>query len=236
MEKKHVYNFHIKRTEFLKTHSIQLIHIWEHEWLERQEQVKNFLYSKLGLAKSIGARKCEFRPISNPEARAFCEANHIQGAPNIIELALGAFYEGELIMVTTWSPHHRQRHAEKILSRMCGKFGYHVAGGLSKMTKMAHEALKCPLKTWVHLTLSDGSYVKAGWTIVDKLAPDYFYQKGQKAFSKQSFKKDCIKRKHPEVYDPSKTEAQMMAEAGYGRVWDCGKITLTYGGKDETKP
>lgn len=231
-EKTQVRNYHLNKTQLAKENGITLLHIWEHEWLERREQVKNFLHSKLGKSQTIGARKCEFKVIDKKTCKLFCHDSHIQGAPALVDLALGAFHNNELIMVTAWAPHHRAGHPQKILNRMCAKFGFNVVGGLSKMTKMAHEHFKCELKTWTHLTLSDGSsYEKAGWTIVDSLDPDYFYSKGQKAYSKQSHKKDCIKVKYPTVYSPNKTEAEMCREAKLSRLWDCGKKTLTYNGK-----
>lgn len=227
-QKGFIYKYHIEKTKLFAQKGIQLIHIWEHEWLERKEQVKNFVYSKLRLSQSVGARKCEFKEVPTKDARVFCEQNHIQGPPAGIQYASGAYYNNELIMVATFSKHHRQRD-EIVLNRLCAKFGWHISGGLSKMSKLAAKHFGRDIKTWVHKTLSNAeSYVKSGWKIVDEVPPDYFYQKNQKAYSKQSFKKDNIKIKFPEVYDKNKTEKQMTVEIGLQRVWDCGKYTLIY--------
>jgi hypothetical protein len=63
-----------------------------------------------------------------------------------------------------------------------------------------------------------------GFALDETLNPDYSYVNGNKRISKQSCKKSSIAKKWPEIYSPEKTEAAMMKEVGYPRIWDCGKI------------
>lgn len=230
MSKKEAVNYHLSKTETANQEGFQLVHIWEHEWKTRRSQVENFLKGKLNLGKTIGARKCEFKIIGKDEASVFCEQNHIQGKPYLMVLAIGAYYNDELVTVCTFSYHHRDT-SQITLSRMCSKDGVHVAGALSKISKMAYNHFKKPIKTWVHRTLSNGkSYEKSGWVKIETIKPDYFYTKSGQVYSKQSYKKDSIKTKHPEVYSPNKTESEMCTEIGLMRVWDCGKYTYIYSG------
>ena len=71
-------------------------------------------------------------------------------------------------------------------------------------------------------------YEKLGFKIVSKLGPDYSYLNFRlhktKRLHKFGFGKNFIKNKFPEIYDKNKTEWEMMKEAGYDRIWDCGKI------------
>jgi hypothetical protein len=59
------------------------------------------------------------------------------------------------------------------------------------------------------------------------MKPDYTYyhQKSHnnKRLHKFGFGKISLKNKFPELYDDNKTEWQIMQEAGYDRIWDCGK-------------
>jgi group I intron endonuclease len=200
--------------------------IWKHEWLNRRKQVLNFLKPKLGLSTTIGARKCEFRPVDWTTARDFCEANHIQGAPQHSKLSLGAFYNNELVGLATFSSHHRNSN-EIVLSRLCFKDDISVAGALSKFSKIATKHFNTAIYTWVHKTLSDGqSYVKAGWEVVNVLAPDYFYVSSQdgSVVSKQSRQKRLVNT------PAGMTELEHATKDGFKRVYDCGKIKLVYSG------
>jgi hypothetical protein len=214
---------HINKTTFFKEKGIDIVHIWSSEWLNRKEQVKNFLHSKLGVGRRIGARKCEFRSMDLKEAYVFCNANHIQGAKTGSSLALGCYYDNELVGVATFGNHHRGK-AEIVLNRLCYKFGYNIMGALSKFSITAARHYKSNIFTWVHRTLSTGeSYVKAGWEILEVSKPDYFYVYGlNKVISKQSRMKAVVNT--PE----GMTEAEHAKLDKLNRVWDCGKIKLMY--------
>lgn len=217
-------SYHKHKSEYFSRLGINLIHIWEHEWRNRKNQVLNFIKPKLKLCQAIGARKCEFKSIDWPIAKAFCEDNHIQGAPQHSVLSIGAFHNNELLGLATFSKHHRNSK-DIVLSRLCFKDGWVVPGALSKISSMAVRYFKHDIYTWVHKTLSDGkSYEKAGWSYVSELAPDYFYitKNGSKIVPKQARQKRVVNT--PE----SMTELQHATEDELIRVYDCGKIKLKY--------
>ena len=217
-----VKKYHIDKTEFFANKGISVVHIWEHEWLYRKEQVKNFLLSKLKKAQSIGARKVDFRFVPKSEAAVFCEANHIQGFNTQTELSIGGYLNDELVVLGCFSKHHRGTK-EIVLNRFCGKYGLHVSGGLSKISKMAALHYQSPIYTWVHKTLSNGdSYKKSGWKFVGEVRPEYFYFKSNKIYSKQSRAKNKVKT------PPGMTEQEHAKLDGLRRVWDCGKIKLKF--------
>lgn len=215
--------YHLNKTNYFKELGINIIHIWEHEWRDSREQVCNFLRPKLKAAKTVGARKCEFKIVDVSVARDFCNKNHIQKAPNTISIAIGAYYQNNLVGVCTFSPHHRGL-PEIVLSRLCFESDIIVAGALSKFSKLAYEHFKQPIYTWVHLTLSDGaSYMKSGWEFVEQLPPDYFYTASNgKYVSKQSRRKRAVNT------PTGMTEYEHAVQDGLYRVWDCGKLKLVY--------
>jgi hypothetical protein len=219
-------NYHKNKADEASKAGISLIQIWEHEWLERKEQVLNFIKPKLGLSTKIGARKCNFKEISKKDAMEFCEKNHIQGGDKRSMLQIGAYYNDELVCVTTFAYHHRNNR-EIVLSRMCSKDGITVVGALSKMSRLALDKIGIPIYTWVHKTLSNGnSYIKSGWEVDSNVIPDYFYYntRTKEVCSKQSRKKSRVKT-------PSNmTEAEHAELDNLVRIWDCGKIKLRYNG------
>lgn len=216
--------YHLDKTEFYAEKGIRVIHVWEHEWLTRQEQVKNFLKSALGKNElKIGARKCDFREINKREAWAFIDDRHIQPHNQRTTLAIGAYFEGKLVAVATFSTHHRDNHTP-VLDRFVCEHGVTVSGALAKITKLASAHFKQKIVTWAHRTLSEGrGYVAAGWKQTEVLQPDYFYVSATgKAISKQARKKSTMKT------PAGMTEAEHAKQDGLSRIYDCGKIRFEY--------
>jgi hypothetical protein len=218
-------NYHLNKTQYFESIGIRIIHIWEHEWSERPEQVKDFLRSACGFnSMRIGARKCSFEPIALDQARQFLEKTHIQGAPQQILLALGCIYEKNLIGVCTFGRHHRKKE-QIVLNRFACLPDTTVSGFLSKSSQIAYKHFKTPLISWADYSKSQGKgYLNAGWQIEEVLRPDYFYYHLQtKAIrSKQSRKKSIMNT--PE----GMTEREHAIADGYSRVYDCGKIRMVY--------
>ena len=57
---------------------IQLIHVFENEWNLDKDIVKSRLRNLLGIYdKTIFARKCQIREVSNKDSVEFLDVNHI---------------------------------------------------------------------------------------------------------------------------------------------------------------
>lgn len=215
-------NFHFSKTEYFEKKGIRLIHVFEHEWAKRSKQVENFLRSLLGKnSVRVGARKCQFTSINMEKAKEFCEREHIQGFKTS-EIALGCFYQNELVAVATFSRHHRNRD-QVVLNRFCAKSGMTISGALSKFSKMGSAYYQCDIISWADLRYSTGEgYSAAGWELEARLPPDYFYLRGIRTYSKQTRSKkntDC----------PSEmTEKEFNRKKGFLRIYDCGKLRFVY--------
>jgi predicted Zn-ribbon and HTH transcriptional regulator len=96
-------DYHYKKTLNCEEKGVRLIHIFEDEWLNKKEIVKNRLKSILGLNKNkIYARNCNIKEIDAKTKNDFLNAYHIQGADKS-SIKLGAYYQDELIGVMTFS-------------------------------------------------------------------------------------------------------------------------------------
>jgi hypothetical protein len=214
-------SYHLNKTKIAAKEGIELIHIWSHVWETRRTQVESFLRAKLGkCSKKVGVRKCIVREITKDEAIKFVDSYHIQGANKRIDLAIGAFFNNELIAVSTFSPHHRGGPM-KTLSRLCTKTDWVVSGFLGKAVRYGFAKLG-PIVSWVDLGISNGkSYLAAGFKLDAKLPPDYAYIKGGgKIVKKQSFRK---------IDD--RTERRRAKDEKLHRFWDCGKLRFIFDGK-----
>lgn len=218
-------NYHIAKTNQCQNTGVRLITIFEDEWLERKNQVKNFLLSVLNKNEiNIFARKTEIKEVSTIEAKNFLEINHIQGSTNSIK-AFGLYYREELVGIITGNKHHRQGHDNVfILNRLAFKHNVNVVGGSSKLLKKLAEYAKnnkyTKILSWSDNRWSEGNVYKSlGFYLAGELGPDYNYTYKQKRISKQSCQKKHLIKKGA----IGNTESEMAKSLGYSRIWDCGK-------------
>lgn len=85
-------NYHLNKTLKCNEKGIRLIHIFEDEWLYKQEIVKSRLKNILGLTENkIFARKCVIKEVNSKESKLFLDSNHLQGFTNS-SVKLGLYY------------------------------------------------------------------------------------------------------------------------------------------------
>jgi hypothetical protein len=228
-------NYHINKTKYFEAKNIRILHIFEHEWKNRQGQVKSFLQSAMGKNEhKIGARKCALQWSSSlkdiKEVHKFLEDYHIQGQPMNTKYVVKVLYNNDLLAVATFGKHHRNNSKDSwVLTRFCTKTNYTIQGVLSRISKLASQQIKEDIVSWADYRLSQGNgYEKAGWVFEELLPPDYFYHRGLKVFSKQSRQKRTVNT--PE----GMTERQHAKQDGLERVYDCGKIRYKYIYKDQS--
>lgn len=216
-------NYHLEKTIECEKKGLRLIHIFEHEWEERNAQVKSYIRSALGKnSRIVYARKTTIKPVDKKEARDFLEKYHILGATRLMN-AYGLYLNDELLCLISVNVHHRN-NKELVINRYVGKEDVSVVGGLSKLSSHA-KSIHGTLTTWVDRRISDGEgWIKAGWTKISVSKPDYFYYniKTAKVQSKQSRKKSLVKT--PE----GMTESQHSLKDGLAKIYDCGKIKLRF--------
>jgi hypothetical protein len=219
-------NYHYEKYKLCKEQDIQLITIFEDEWLEREKQIKGFILSKLNKNNTrIYARKCEIREVEKVLANKFLNENHIQGKVKH-KIAFGLYYENELVGLVSGDKHHRQNQEGFVLNRLVFKAGISIVGGASKLTKALVNYAKNngynKLISWSDNRISNGNvYETTGWTKVEELRPDYSYYVGN---CKRKSKQSCQKKNLLKLGATGNTEKEMADSLGYARVWDCGKI------------
>lgn len=227
-------NYHKDKTKYFEEKKIRVIHIWQHEWEERKEQVKSFLLSAIHKNKLfLNPRDCDIKWSSEKEdiivVHDFLEKYHIQGAVSTTKFAILTKHKEKLVAVATFAKHHRGKDIWT-LSRFCSKTNYTIRGLLGKISTMAFEYLKQPLISWADYRLSNGKgYEKAGWQLEERLRPDYFYcnTSNGKVISKQSRQKKLVGT------PDDMTEREHAISDGLMRIWDCGKLRYVFNPSQE---
>jgi hypothetical protein len=237
-------NYHKVKTVTANSKDVTLLQIFEDEWHEKKDIIKSKLINlfNLGFNKKIYARKCQIKKISPAIKNLFLNKNHIQGEDRST-IYLGAYYNNELVSVMTFdnnrSYNKEKNHNKNIyeLKRFATKLNYNVVGIGSKMFKYFLDNYNSKrVVSFLDLRWSNinkqNIYEILGFKKEKILNPDYNYLNfnlhRNKRFHKFAFGKKSLKKKFPQLYSEDKTEWEIMQEAGYDRIWDCGKIKYTY--------
>jgi len=226
-------NYHLNKTQQCKKKGIQLIHIFETEWYEKQKVVQSLIYAKLGqFEKRIYGRKTEVKVITIKRANQFLEENHLQGQDKS-SVKLGLFYDDELVTIMTFGKSRYNKNYQYEMHRFCSKLGYQIIGGASKLWKyfINHYKPKSVI-TYADRRYSDGTiYEKIGFNKLRESKPNYFYFKGSSGLmSRIAWQKHKLSDKL-DIFDNNLTAWENMQINGYNRIYDSGNYE--FGWKEE---
>lgn len=221
-------DYHKMKTEMCAAIGVQLIHVWEYQWNDKQEIVKSIVMHMLNKTQTrIYARHTTIRNVSSVDSVRFLNSNHIQGNVNG-SLRYGLYYDNILVALMTFGK-SRYGDADYELLRFANKVHTVVVGGASKL--LNHFKNQKPDSIVVSYSHNDrGSgmlYQQLGFTKTHTTEPGYVYYKNGKVYSRVTFQKHKL---HAvlESYDDSLTEYDNMMLNGYLRLWDSGNTVWLY--------
>lgn len=218
---------HLEYTRKYEEKDIQIIQIYDDEWVNKQNICKSRLRNIFGKNKiKFYARKCLIKEINNKTCKSFCLESHIQGGVNSL-INLGLFYNDELIAVMSFGnlrknlgSKKQERHYE--LLRFCTKNNISVIGGASKLFNFFIKKYN-PLEviSYADRRWSIGKlYTSIGFILIKETEPNYFYVVDGVRKNRFSFRKDELIRKYG--CSISDTEHNFCFSNGWYRIYDCG--------------
>jgi len=218
-------NYHYNKTLKCRNKNIQLIHIWEDDWIYNKDIIISMILNKLNKTnKKIFARKTEIKTITdNSIVSEFLNKNHIQGYAKS-SIKIGLLYDNELVSLMTFK---KSKDNSYELNRFCNIINTNVIGSASKLFKYFLNNFKFNTIT----TFSDNSYSygnlyeKLGFKIYKELKADYSYVLNDKRIHKFNFRKKNLQKIFGHIDD---TEHNICLKHNIYRIYDSGKLKWIY--------
>jgi hypothetical protein len=228
-------SYHIQKTVMCEKQNIRLIHIFEDEWLNKQEIVKSKILHILNKSKSqiIFARNCTIKEIETKEKDIFLEKTHIQGK-DVSKIKIGLFYKDSLISVMTFGAKRIFMNQTNLDSTEYELIRYsssnRVIGGAGKLLKyfikkyQPSKIISYADRRWTYY--KNNLYERIGFTKVSDGMPNYWYfgkDGNYRRFHRFGFRKDTLSYRL-QSFDPMLSEWENMKNNGWDRIWDCGNL------------
>lgn len=223
-------HYHIRKTKDCSAIGVNLLHIFEDEWVNKKDIVLSIIKNRVGLSeKKLFARKCEIKALTNKEIKNFLNENHIQGYA-FSSINLGLIYGGELVSVMTFGKGRISLNADRSeweMVRFANKINHSVIGGASRLFKFFIQNYNpSKVHTFSDIRLFDGRlYETLGFTKKHETKPNYWYVVNKKRFHRFNFRKSKLVS---EGFDPNKSEFEIMRERNINKIYDCGNIKWIY--------
>lgn len=222
-------NYHLNKTMVCKGKGIRLIHIFENDWIDRQDIIKSILCNLLNVnMTSIYARKCEVVELNNKEKDVFISSNHIQGSDKS-SIRIGLKYNGEIVSVMTFTKSRFDKKVEYEMSRYCNKIFTNVVGGASRLFKyFISKYQPKSIVSYCDRKMFNGTvYDTLGFRFDSNTSPNYYYTDYTITLNRMRFQKHKLP-KILEVFDINLSEWENMKINGYDRIWDCGNLKFVW--------
>lgn len=216
-------NYHSTKSALCKYKGIQLIHIWEDDWLYKQSIIKSILLNKLNKSNKIYARKCIIKYPTNVELNNFLTNNHIQGKC-VSSINIGLYYDNELVSLMTFG----KRHNAFELLRFCNKLNTTVIGGASKIfNHFINNFEYSEILSYCNLDHGNGNlYKQLGFTYIKDTIPNYFWVINGIRTNRLNWQKSKLVKMNMILNDES--EVECMHRHDYYRIYNSGSQVWKY--------
>lgn len=175
--------YHINKNTFANSLGIELMQVWEDQWKNQQEIIKDIIAARLGIIRGekIYARKCEIREVNTADYREFCNKYHVQGYRSA-SVKLGLYYKNKLVQIASFNKARQysvsgKNQYEWEWVRGCISSNNKVIGGTSKLFKHFVDTYKPKnILCYSDWNLFSGKgYEESGFLFEGYTGPDKFY-------------------------------------------------------------
>jgi hypothetical protein len=224
------FDYHLKKTIECQEKNIELIHIFEDEWVNKKEIVQSIIKNRLQKTdNTLFARKCRIKEIDPKICKIFLDENHIQGNVNS-KIKIGLYHDDELVSVMSFSKGRilmSGKANEWELTRFCNKINTNVVGAAGKLFNyFVKNYYPTKIVSYSDIRLFNGNmYKNLGFEKISQSKPNYWYVINGIRYHRFNFRKSILIK---EGFDVNKTEKEIMFDRKIYRIYDCGHIRWEY--------
>ena len=218
--------YHLDKTNECENLDIHLIHIYEDDWLYKNDIVKSRILNLLGKSERIFARKCIIKNVKKKDSNLFLENNHIQDKCNS-KYNYGLYYKDKLVSLITFGKSRFEKNKMELI-RFCNLQNKTIIGGASKLfnhflkeNENVKEVVSYADRSWSLGNL----YKQLKFKEISKTIPNYYYIINGIRENRFAFRKsELIKQ----GFSKDKTEKEIMFDRGLYRIYDSGNLKYVY--------
>lgn len=218
-------SYHYNKWKMCKDQGVQLITIWEDDWINKNYLIKSMVSHKLGKssAKKNYARKTSIVNLNNQLAKHFLTKNHLQGFRIACQHIGLKNIDDEIVAILSYRKDLKNNSI--ILERFATSET--VVGGftklLSQLKKIAYELNCSSITTFSSHDISDGGlYKNNGFEIVDEIHGGYWYILNNQKFHRLNYSKKVFKEDDTLLYEEKLSERDLATLNKLLRVYDSG--------------
>jgi hypothetical protein len=219
-------NYQKEKSILAEQNNIKLLHIWENEWKNNKDKLKQYLYNQFGLNKNtVYARECEIREVDYIEKADFLNRYHLQDNTNS-GYNIGLYYKDELVSVMCFKQFFMNKKYEWDLCRFCNKFDTNIVGGASKLFKyFLKEKQPKSVVSYQDIAKFGGNlYSTLGFKLDHITAPNYKWSNRVQSIPKTQCRQKALKM----LGYIKGSESDIMHSLNYFKVYDCGLKVWVY--------
>lgn len=225
--------YHQQKTIDCAKKGIRLIHIFEDEWINNNDKIKDFLYNIINTNKeTIGARNTYIKQVDDSEYVEFVNRYHLKGSRGA-EIKLGCYLNenNELLGIMSFGKPRFNNNYQYELVRLCWKSGIAVIGGTEKMFNyFVNKYDPYSVITYSDIAKFTGNvYTKIGFEPIQPnpiTEPNYIWSDGENTISRYQTQKHKLIEQG--LGTENQTEDDIMHNRGFFKVYDSGNIKLSW--------
>ncbi len=167
--------YHYDKSLWAEENGIELLHIWEDQWIRRPEVIKSKILCRLGLLdKKISTETCEIKEIDAKTCRNFCDTNDLYSY-RLSNVRLGLFKGNELVQAISFRKRKGSTANYEIITN-CIKTRLEVINGTTAILDYFKQKYKPDNITCnVDWNINNGKeYKDAGFSYMGDIYPDEF--------------------------------------------------------------
>jgi hypothetical protein len=176
-------DYHLNKTNMSKELGINLIHIFEDEWIYQREKVISIIKDRLGLNENIiNGSECNIVEVSLEDSKNILDKNHIEGYESS-SIRVGLEYGGEVVSLLTI----KKCGKDCVVSRYCNKMNYSIIGGEGILFNYIKDMYK-PKKVVININnrFEDGvRYKNIGFKYKGDIQPNFWYIKNDMRYRRK---------------------------------------------------